>query len=276
VRFNSLVERNQKIQKLLKDVSLATNAEQELRQIIDSEPKVTGWGRVYIEAITGLKSVEGSEDEKRWIAAINTILQSEDWVIDLRLSQAIEDLAMRMRESEPKKEIEALAYLCAAPNIEGHVVADQLHFYLCELIERPPFSNLNKVGMFSAESQSLESNPLVIPEALSAMSQYVFSAWAEVVGMFSLKSQSPEIKQVVIPEVVLLTSQDGLSAWIEAVNELDHSPINDAFKEALTELLSHVLQAQKSIGIVESRQMVALQGLTILEPLEPPAKRRRR
>ena len=240
MRFNSLVERNQKIQKLLKDVSLATNAEQELRQIIDSEPKVTGWGKVYIEAIIGRISAEESEDEKRWITAINTILQSDDWVIDLRLSQAIEDLAMRMRESEPKKEIEALAYLCATPNIESHLVAYELPFYLCELIERQQSSTHGDVGMFSAASQS------------------------------------PEIKQVVIPEVVLLTSQDGLSAWIEAVNELDHSPINDAFKEALTELLSHVLQAQKSIGIVESRQMVALQGLTILEPLEPPAKRRRR
>ena len=86
--------------------------------------------------------------------------------------------------------------------------------------------------------------------------------------MFSAASQSLKIKQVVIPEVVLLTSQDGLSDWIEAVNGLEDSPDNHAFKEALTELLSQVLKAQKSIGIAESRQMIALQGLTMLEGLD--------
>ena len=68
--------------------------------------------------------------------------------------------------------------------------------------------------------------------------------------------------------------QSGLLTGIEIVNGLDDSPVSHAFKEALTELLSHVLQAQKSIGIAESRQMVALQGLTMLEgldSLEPPA-----
>ncbi|MEC7030953.1 MAG: hypothetical protein VXW87_04765, partial [Pseudomonadota bacterium] len=243
---DTLVERNKKIQRLLEDVRYGElmgryNVNIDLRNLIDSEPKVTGWGKVYIEAVTGRVSYE-PEDEERWIAAIDTILQSDDLVIDLLLSQAIEDLAMRMKQSEPKKEIEALAYFCATPNIEGHTVADALPSYLCELIESPPSSSHGEVSIFSDEIQLLE------------------------------------VKQVTIPEGLFSTSQDGLSDWIEAVNNLDHSPINDAFKEALTELLSHVLKAQKSIGIAESRQMIALQGLTILEGLEllePLAKRRR-
>ena len=92
--------------------------------------------------------------------------------------------------------------------------------------------------------------------------------------MFSAASQSPENKQVDIPEALYVIMQDGLSAWIEAVNGLEDSPDNQAFKEALTELLSQVLKAQQKMGIAESRQMVALQGLTILEgldSLEPPA-----
>ncbi|MEC7030705.1 MAG: hypothetical protein VXW87_03485 [Pseudomonadota bacterium] len=40
------------------------------------------------------------------------------------------------------------------------------------------------------------------------------------VGMFSAESQSLQINQVAIPEGLFPTSQDGLSDWIEAVNGL--------------------------------------------------------